>query len=182
MHGVSKWFMVFTWHYYQSSLFSKYYVQPIMKCLWSIVVSVCGYLYGCITVGFHWNYSFWVQFHLNVHTDVHNLCLLQTLILLIVHSFSVPSLAINGKGSGVLPRVHPLWSEGVRRIGFIACCADSRGYIAGLGHYSLAPHSSRANGLPTVQCCQLSGWMCCAPAEMASWPVWWCCEVEGQLF
>ena len=33
-----------------------------------------------------------------------------------------------------------------------------------------------------VQCCQLSGWMCCAPAEMASWSVWWCCEVEGQLF
>ena len=107
MHGVSKWFMVFTWHYYQSSLFSKYDVQPIMKCLWSIVVSVCGYLYGCIIVGFHWNFSLWVQFHLNVHTDVHNLCLLQTLTLLIVHSFSVPSLAINGKGVRRTPKGTP---------------------------------------------------------------------------
>ena len=107
MYGVSKWLMVFTWYYYQSSLFSKYDVQPIMKCLWIIVVSVCRYLYGCIIVGFHWNYSFWVQFHLNVHTDVHNLCLLQTLILLIVHSFSVPSLAINGKGVRRTPKGTP---------------------------------------------------------------------------
>ena len=44
-----------------------------MKCLWSIVVSVYGYLYGCIIVGFHWDYSFCVQFRLNVHFDVHNL-------------------------------------------------------------------------------------------------------------
>ena len=182
MHGVSKWFMVFTWYYYQSSLFSKCDVQPIMKCLWIIVVSVCRYLYGCIIVGFHWNYSLCVQFHLSVHTGVHNcVCCRLSFFWLCVHSLYHPWPSTE-KGSGVLPRVHPLWSEGVRRIGFIACCADSRGYIAGLGHYSLAPHSSRANGLPTVQCCQLSGWMCCAPAEMASWPVWWCCEVEGQLF
>jgi len=104
MHGVSKWFMVFTWHYYQSSLFSKYDVQPIMKCLWIIV---CGYLNGCIIVGFHWSYSLCVQFHLSVHTDVHNLCLLQILILLIVHSFSVPSLGINGKGVRRTPKGTP---------------------------------------------------------------------------
>ena len=97
---------------------------------------------------------------------------------LCTHSLHHPWLSTEGSGVSS----HPLWSEGVRRIGFVVCCAETRGYIAGLENYSPAPHSSRANGLPTVQCCQLSGWMCCAPAEMASWSVWWCCEVEGQLF
>ena len=54
------------------------------------------------------------------------------------------------------------------------------GVIAGLGYYSPAPHSSRASRLPTVQhcispscsLCQLSGWMCCGPAETVSWSVW----------
>ena len=97
MHGVNNWYMVFTCHYYQSSLFSKCDLQPVIKCLWSIVISVCGYLCGCITVWFHWNYSLWVQFHLDVHIDVHKFCLLHNLRLLIVHSFSVPSLAVNGR-------------------------------------------------------------------------------------
>ena len=34
-----------------------------------------------------------------------------------------------------------------------------------------APHRAVLQ-FPTVQCCQLSGWMCCAPAEMVSWSVW----------
>ena len=181
MHGVNNWYMVFTCHYYQSSLFLKCNLQPVMKCLWSIIINVCGYLCGCITVWFHWNYSLWCNFiWMFILMCTSFVCCRISGFCLCTHSLYHPWLST--EGSGVLPRVHPLWSEGVRRIGFIACCADSRGYIAGLGHYSLAPHSSRAGGLPTVQCCQLSGWMCCAPAEMASWPVWWCCEVEGQLF
>ena len=108
MHGVSKWFMVFTWHYYQSSLFSKYDVQPIMKCLWIIVVSVCGYLYGCTTVGFHWNYSLCVQFHSSVHTGVHS-CVRCSLSFfwLCIHSLYHPWPSTE-KGSGGLPRVHRL--------------------------------------------------------------------------
>ena len=129
-------------------------LQPVKRCLWSIVISVYGYLYGCITVWFHWNCSLWVQFHLDVHIDVHKYCLLQILRLLIVHSFSVPSLAVNGrvrrtpKGTPTvvrrgqtdwvhrllcgLPRVH----RGPRTL------LPGTPLIAGLGHYSRAPHSA----------------------------------------
>ena len=37
------------------------------------------------------------SFHLIVHIHVHKVCLLQSLGLLLVHSFSVPSLAVNGR-------------------------------------------------------------------------------------
>ena len=100
------------------------------------------------------------------------------LFCLCTHSLHHPWLSTEGSGNRTEGSgLHPLWSEGVRRIGCIVCCAETwGGYVAGLGYYSLAPHSSRASRLPTVQhcisppcsLCQLSGWMCCAPAEMAS--------------
>ena len=60
------------------------------------------------SVWFHWNYSLWVQFecfteiivsgcNLSVHIRVHKIWLLQNLGFLPVHSFSVPSLAVNGR-------------------------------------------------------------------------------------
>ena len=69
------------------------------------------------------------------------------------------------KGSDGLAASSAVWKPG--------------GYVTGLGYYSLAPHSSRASRLPTVQhciapCspCQLSGWMYCGPAETMAWSVW----------
>ena len=98
---------------------------------------------------------------------------------LFVHSFSAPSLAVNG-GVGLQNRRFRITPTVVRRgqTDWLhrLLCGNLGGYIAGLGYYSPAPHSSRASRLPTVQhcispscsLCQLSGWMCCAPAEMAS--------------
>ena len=86
MHGVNNWFKVFTCHHYQSSLFSKCDLQPIIR----MSLKHCS-------IWFHWNYSLWVQFHLIVHIRVHKVCLLQSLGFLLVHSFSVPSLAVNGR-------------------------------------------------------------------------------------
>ena len=60
MHGVNNWFMVFTCHYYQSSLFSKCDLQPIIR----MSLKHCS-------IWFHWDYSLWVQFHLIVHICVH---------------------------------------------------------------------------------------------------------------
>ena len=86
MHGVNNWFKVFTCHHYQSSLFSKCDLQPIIR----MSLKHCS-------IWFHWNYSLWVQFHLSVHIRVHKIWLLQNLGFLPVHSFSVPSLAVNGR-------------------------------------------------------------------------------------
>ena len=142
------------------------------KCLW---INHC--LHYCLLslglMSFRWSSIMKIM---SVCTRI--VCCRISVFCLCTHSLHHPWLSTEGSGVSS----HPLWSEGVRRIGFVVCCAETRGYIAGLENYSPAPHSSRANGLPTVQCCQLSGWMCCAPAEMASWSVWWCCEVEGQLF
>ena len=153
MHGVSKWFMVFTWHYYQSSLFSKCDLQPIIKCLWSIVISVCGYLYGCITVWFHWNCSLWVQFHLDVHIDVHKYCLLQILRLLIVHSFSVPSLAVNGRvrrtPKGTPTVVRRGQTDWLHRL----LCGNPGGTSRAWKITPRHPTRRGPNGLPTVQYC-----------------------------
>ena len=91
---------------------------------------------------------------------------------------SLHHLWLSTEGSGVSS--HPLWSEGVRRIGRpSAVRAGPRGPEP---LCSRAPHSSRAGRLPTVQCFQFGGWMCCAPAEIVSWPVWWCCENGGTTF
>ena len=110
----------------------------------------------------------------------------------VVHSFSALSLAVNGgvRYHNRRLRVTPTvvrrgQTDWLRRL----LCGNLGGF-AGLGYYSPAPHSSRASRLPTVQhcispscsLCQLSGWMCCGPAETGSWSVWWCCEVEGQFF
>ena len=97
---------------------------------------------------------------------------------LFVHSFSAPSLAVNG-------RVECKFTPTVVRRGQTdwlhrLLCGNLGGYVAGLGYYSLAPHSSRASRLPTVQhcispscsLCQLSGWMYCGPAETMAWSVW----------
>ena len=40
---------------------------------------------------------FWVKFHFDDHVNVHKYCLLQNLRFLLVHSFSAPSLAVNGR-------------------------------------------------------------------------------------
>ena len=103
-------------------------------------------------------------------------------ILLFVHSCFAPSLAVNG-GSGRQNRRFRITPTVVRRgqtdwLRRLLC--GNLGGFAGLGYYSPAPHSSRASRLPTVQhcisptcsLCQLSGWMCCGPAETVSWSVW----------
>ena len=97
---------------------------------------------------------------------------------LFVHSFSAPSLAVNGRvGCKFTPTVvRRGQTDWLHRL----LCGNLGGYVAGLGYYSLAPHSSRASRLPTVQhcispscsLCQLSGWMYCGPAETISWSVW----------
>ena len=116
------------------------------------------------------------------YVDVHLYCLLQNFsLLLCTHSLPHPWLSTEGSDTWTGgPALHPLWSEGVRRIGCVVCCAETWGGFAGLGYYSPAPHSSRASRLPTVQhcispsCspCQLSGWMYCGPAETMTWSVW----------
>ena len=116
------------------------------------------------------------------YVDVHLYCLLQNFsLLLCTHSLPHPWLSTEGSGTWTGgPALHPLWSEGVRRIGCVVCCAETWGGFAGLGYYSPAPHSSRASRLPTVQhcispscsLCQLCGWMYCGPAETMSWSVW----------
>ena len=142
------------------------------KCLW-----ITHWLHYCLISLNSWSFG-WNSILMIMSMCTSIVCCRISGFCLCTHSLHHPWLS--AEGSGVSS--HPLWSEGVRRIGFVVCCAETRGYIAGLENYSPAPHSSRANGRPTVQCCQLSGWMCCAPAEMVSWSVWWCCEVEGQLF
>ena len=119
---------------------------------------------------------------LSLMVSVHFYCLFQSLCLLLcTHSLLHPWLSTEGSGTWTGgPALHPLWSEGVRRIGCVVCCAETWGGFAGLGYYSPAPHSSRASRLPTVQhcispscsLCQLSGWMYCGPAEKISWSVW----------
>ena len=113
---------------------------------------------------------FWVKFHLVDHVDVHKYCLLQNLRLLIVHSFSVPSLAVNGRvGCKFTPTVvRRGQTDWLRRL----LCGNPGGTSRAWKITPRHPTRRGPNGLPTVQCCQLSGWMCCAPAEMASWSVW----------
>ena len=121
---------------------------------------------------------FQVKFHYEDSVNVHKYCLLQNLSFLLVHSFSAPSLAVNGRvGCKFTPTVvRRGQTDWLHRL----LCGNLGGYVAGLGYYSLAPHSSRASRLPTVQhcispscsLCQLSGWMYCGPAETISWSVW----------
>ena len=72
---------------------------------------------------FGWNFVF------DDYVNVHFYCLLQNLsLLLCTHSLHHPWLSTEGsgnitEGSGL----HPLWSEGVRRIGCIVCCAETWG-------------------------------------------------------
>ena len=143
------------------------------KCLW-----INHYLHYClislILMSFRWNS---ILIIVSVCTSI--VCCRISGFCLCTHSLHHPWLSTEGSGVSS----HPLWSEGVRRIGFVVCCAETWGGTSRA--WKITPrHPTRRgpNGLPTVQCCQLSGWMCCAPAEMASWSVWWCCEIEGQLF
>ena len=149
MHGVNNWFKVFTCHHYQSSLFSKCDLQPIIR----MSLKHCS-------VWFHWNYSLWVQFHLSVHIRVHKICLLQNLGFLPVHSFSVPSLAVNGRvrrtPKGTPTVVRRGQTDWVHRLlcGLV---------LAGLGHYSQGHPTHRGPvGSPP---CSVSSWVdgCAAP-------------------
>ena len=63
------------------------------------------------------------------YVDVHLYCLLQNLsLLLCTHSLPHPWLSTEGSGTWTGgPALHPLWSEGVRRIGCVVCCAETGG-------------------------------------------------------
>merc|ERR1712015_474750 len=89
---------------------------------------------------------FLVKFHFDDYVNVHKYCLLQNLRLLIVHSFSAPSLAVSGRvGCKFTPTVvRRGQTDWFRRL----LCGNLGGYIAGLENYSPAPHSSRARRAP----------------------------------
>ena len=149
MHGVNNWFKVFTCHHYQSSLFSKCDLQPIIKmslkhCLLGLTEFMVS---GC-------------SFHLIVHIHVHKVCLLQSLGLLLVHSFSVPSLAVNGRvrrtPKGTPTVVRRGQTDWVHRLlcGLV---------LAGLSHYAQGHPTHRGPvGSPP---CSVSSWVdgCAAP-------------------
>ena len=63
------------------------------------------------------------------YVDVHLYCLLQNFsLLLCTHSLPHPWLSTEGSGTWTGgPALHPLWSEGVRRIGCVVCCAETGG-------------------------------------------------------
>ena len=63
------------------------------------------------------------------YVDVHLYCLLQNFsLLLCTHSLPHPWLSTEGSGTWTGgPALHPLWSEGVRRIGCVVCCAETWG-------------------------------------------------------
>ena len=100
------------------------------------------------------------SFHLIVHIHVHKVCLLQSLGLLLVHSFSVPSLAVNGRvrrtPKGTPTVVRRGQTDWVHRLlcGLV---------LAGLGHYSQGHPTHRGPvGSPP---CSVSSWVdgCAAP-------------------
>ena len=66
---------------------------------------------------------------LSVMVSVHFYCLFQNLsLLLCTHSLLHPWLSTEGSGTWTGgPALHPLWSEGVRRIGCVVCCAETWG-------------------------------------------------------
>ena len=134
---------------------------------------------------FGWNFVF------DDYVNVHFYCLLQNLsLLLCTHSLHHPWLSTEGSGNRTEGSgLHPLWSEGVRRIGCIVCCAEtwggtSRAWDIILWHPTLLGPL----GSPPLQHCIApcspcqSGSMYCGPAEMMAWSVWRCCGREGQLF
>ena len=69
------------------------------------------------------------------YVDVHFYCLLQNLsLLLCTHSLPHPRLSTEGSGTWTGgPALHPLWSEGVRRIGCVVCCVETWGVRHGPG-------------------------------------------------
>ena len=163
MHGVNNWYMVFTCHYYQSSLFLKCNLQPVMKCLWSIVMSVCGYLCGCITVWFHWNCSLWVQFHLDVHIwCAQNLSVAESRI----SACALILCTIPGcqrKGQAYSQGYTHCGQKGSDGLGSSSAVRTPGGFLAGLGHYSQGHPTHRGPvGSPP---CSVSSWVdgCAAP-------------------
>ena len=101
-----------------------------------------------------------MKFHLDDRVDVHKYCLLQNLRLLIVHSFSVPSLAVNGRvrrtPKGTPTVVRRGQTDWVHRLlcGLV---------LAGLSHYAQGHPTHRGPvGSPP---CSVSSWVdgCAAP-------------------
>ena len=72
---------------------------------------------------------------LSVMVSVHFYCLFQNLsLLLCTHSLLHPWLSTEGSGTWTGgPALHPLWSEGVRRIGCVVCCVETWGVRHGPG-------------------------------------------------
>ena len=165
MHGVNNWFKVFTCHHYQSSLFSKCDLQPIIRmslkhcsiwCHWKGAVSFdCSY--SCAQ-------------SLSVAETRISAC---ALILC-----TIPGCQRKGQAySQGYTHCGQKGSDGLGSSSAVRTGPRGPGPLL-----PRAPHSSRAGRLPTVQCFQFGGWMCCAPAEIVSWPVWWCCENGGTTF
>jgi len=120
------------------------------------------------------------SFHLIVHIHVHKVCLLQSLGLLLVHSFSVPSLAVNGRvrrtPKGTPTVVRRGQTDWVHRLlcGLV---------LAGLSHYAQGHPTHRGPvGSPP---CSVSSWVdgCAAPLPRSCHGR---CDdavkMEGQLF
>ena len=92
-------------------------LKSCSKCLW---ISHCLHyeLY-------HWDYSFEVSMCTSK-------CLLQTFNFIVCARhlwLSTAGLGDRTEGSGL----HPLWSEGVRRIGCVVCCVETWGVRHGPG-------------------------------------------------
>ena len=108
---------------------SKYDVQPLIKCLWIIMVSVYWCSYGCIIIGFHY-----------IKVSVCNFIRVSNMICTVVFVVILRSFVCACILCTILGHRRRRGQADSR--GFIAYCADSRGFIAGLGHYSRAPHNA----------------------------------------
>ena len=136
---------------------SKHDVQPLKKCLWFIMVSVYWCSYGCIIIGFHY-----IKVSVCNFIRVSNM-ICTVVFVVILRSFvcacilctilghrrrrgqadSRGFIAYCGqKGSDGLPWVHRLLCGLPRVHRGPRTLLPGTPFIAGLGHYSRAPHSA----------------------------------------
>ena len=123
------------------------------KCLW-----INHYLHYCLIslnlMSFRWSSILKIM---SVCTSI--ACCRISGFCLCTHSLHHPWLSTEGSGVSS----HPLWSEGVRRIGFVVCCAETRGVHRGPG--KLLPGTPLVAGPTGSPPCSVASWVdgCAAP-------------------
>ena len=125
------------------------------KCLWIII-----WLHYCLISLKLWSLGeIFIRMIMLMCTSI--VCCRISGFWLCTHSLYHPWLSTEGSGVSS----HPLWSEGVRRIGFVVCCAETRGVHRGPG--KLLPGTPLVAGPTGSPPCSVASWVDgCAAAPL----------------